>query len=156
MANQTNMLALNAAVEAARAGEHGKGFGVVAGEIRKLADASKKSAERINGLVEDVKRATDATVMATEESSKGVEADILLAEQTAEAFNGIVGACDTALDAAQQTLLTVPQQVAAVKQVLAAMEDLNRGAREAASGLGQTKESVSNLRETALKLKAMI
>ncbi|HEX8464451.1 MAG TPA: methyl-accepting chemotaxis protein [Abditibacterium sp.] len=156
MANQTNMLALNAAVEAARAGEHGKGFGVVAGEIRKLADASKKSAERINSLVEDVKRATDATVMATEESSKGVEADILLAEQTAQAFNGIVGACDSALDAAQQTLLTVPQQVAAVKQVLAAMEDLNRGAREAASGLGQTKESVSSLRETALKLKAMI
>src|SRR6185295_5640534 len=54
LASQTNMLALNAAVEAARAGEHGKGFAVVSAEIRKLADQSRKAAERINTLVADV------------------------------------------------------------------------------------------------------
>ncbi|HEX8551220.1 MAG TPA: methyl-accepting chemotaxis protein [Abditibacteriaceae bacterium] len=156
LANQTNMLALNAAVEAARAGEHGKGFGVVAAEIRNLADASKKSAERINSLVEDIRRATDATVMATEEGTKTVESDMRLAEQTAVAFNGIVASSNSALEAAQQTLLAVPQQVAAVRQVLAAMEDLNRGAKETADGLGQTRASVDNLREASLQLKAMV
>lgn len=47
---QTRLLSLNATIEAARAQEHGKAFSVVAAEIRKLADTTKKAAEQINVL----------------------------------------------------------------------------------------------------------
>jgi len=46
IAMSVNIISLNASVEAARAGQHGKAFGVVAEEIRKLAQSSDESAKR--------------------------------------------------------------------------------------------------------------
>ncbi len=156
LANQTNMLALNAGVEAARAGEHGKGFAVVAGEIRKLADQSKKSAERINSLVNEVQAAINSTVMVTDEGTKKATAGIELAEETGDVFAGIADAINQVFVNTQQIAQSAKQQAVTVQQVVAAMNVINLGAKETATGIIQVKDATNDLNQAAQNLEAVV
>ncbi len=69
IASQTNLLALNASIEAKQAGEAGKGFNVVAGEVRLLAENSKKAADEITSL-------TQQSIILSEQVSKNLELTI--------------------------------------------------------------------------------
>jgi methyl-accepting chemotaxis protein len=156
IANQTNMLALNAAVEAARAGESGKGFSVVAGEIRKLADQSKKSAEKINNLVSDIQAEINKTVMVTDEGTKTVDEGIRLAESTAYTFVGVSDSINNVFLNSQQISLSAKQQAVAIQQVLSAMNEINLGAKESAIGMNQVKSSTQELNKAATDLKESV
>lgn len=141
LASLTNMLALNAAVEAVRAGHNGKGFSVVASEIRRLADQSKKSAESITVLVRNMQKLTD---------DKG---GISLGEVTR--FDSIVPAVNHIVMSSQQISLTAKQQAIAIQQVVTAMNSINKGATEMATGISQTKVGVQRLNEAAQNLKSL-
>ncbi|HIK08944.1 MAG TPA: CHASE3 domain-containing protein [Oscillatoriaceae cyanobacterium M33_DOE_052] len=156
LAAQTNMLALNAAVEAVRAGESGKGFGVVAAEIRKLADQSQKSASQISTLVTDIHKAISSTVRVTEEGRYTVESGVNVANNTAETFAGVAAAINTVVVNTKQISLNVEQQAVAIGQIVMAMNDINQGASQAASGMTQAKMSSQQLHQVAENLKALV
>lgn len=156
LASETNMLALNAAVEAARAGSHGKGFAVVAGEIRRLADQSKKSADKINTLVVDIQSAINSTVMVTDKGTKTVAQGMDLTQETAKSFTGVADAINNIFLNNQQISLNIKQQAIATQQVVEAMSSLTLAAHDTAGGISQVKVGTQQLKEAAQNLKAMV
>lgn len=54
IAMNTRILGFNASIEASRAKESGKGFGVIAQEVRTLADTSKMSADKISSGMKNI------------------------------------------------------------------------------------------------------
>lgn len=146
LANQTNLLAMNAAVEAAHAGRHGQGFGVVAKEIRKLADRSTKQVSRIQELVKDIQSATLDSVKAAEAG----HADVAIAEEStaaaAQVFQSLEASTSSAAESVHQISLNNKQQVSGINQVVLAVEALDQVAQESAHGMRVTADSLRSLR----------
>ncbi len=156
IAVQSNVLALNASVEAARAGEYGKGFAVVAVEVRNLAEQSKQATEQVRVILSDIQRATNATVMATEEGTKGVEEGMRLAAQAGEAIEQLAGVIEESAQAAVQMVAGGRQQAAGVEQVAVAMQNISQATVQGLASTRQTEKAAQELNDLARRLAEMV
>lgn len=125
LAEQTNLLALNAAIEAARAGEHGRGFAVVADEVRKLAERSRRETQDIAALIEQVRQATEQAVAAMRTGADRVASGADRAEQAGRALQTILEAVEQTSQKVDAITTAARQMAAASDRVIAALRDIS-------------------------------
>jgi methyl-accepting chemotaxis protein len=156
LAEQTNILAINATIEAAGAGEAGKRFAVVADEIRKLADRVGGSTREIRGLIEQVRAAVNAAIMATETGAKTVDAGTRQFADVAAVFREITDLLHNTTEAAREIELSTRQQSSAVEQTNLAMANVAQSAREAEVSASQVLQTVAQLTTLSRDLGRLI
>lgn len=156
LTEQTNILAINATIEAAGAGESGRRFGVVADEIRKLADRVGGSTKDIRTLIEEIRAAVNSTVMATEGGTKAVDAGTRGFTEISGALNQINSLVSTTTDAAREIELSTKQQTTAVEQVKVAVSNVAQVSKEAEVSTVQALKTASQLAELSRNLSLLI
>lgn len=95
ISEQTSLLSLNASIEAARAGAAGKGFGVVAEEIKQLAEKTNDATQTIADIVEDILLESNNTVDEVEKANKIFAEQNVSVHETEQAFMAIINSLDT-------------------------------------------------------------
>jgi methyl-accepting chemotaxis protein len=156
IADQSNLLAVNASIEAARAGEQGKGFSVVAQEIRNLAEQSKGSTMQVRNILNDVQKATNEAVLATEQGNKAMKTGVKQSLEAGEALRILTDSISETAQVSTQIVASSQQQLVGMDQIGIAMQSINQAGIETAASMIQSEKSARNLNDLGQKLKEII
>lgn len=151
IAEQTNLLALNAAIEAARAGEHGKGFAVVADEVRKLAEESSHSTQKIAELINTIQSENKKVVQSMDFAIKEVAGGIEIATTAGKDFNLIQASINKVTEQIQEVAAAVQEMSAGAEDTVHSMELIEKVAGTSAADTQEvsaaTEEQLASMEE---------
>jgi methyl-accepting chemotaxis protein len=156
IADQTKLIAFNAALEASSAGESGKRFGVVAVEIRRLADSVMESTGEIENKISEIQDAINRLVIASEKGAKGVQEGMEYSGQTASLLTEVVDAAQSTKESAKQISLSTQQQKTASNQVVSALREIMAGSSQTSDAIRQIASISKRLTDLSEGLKGHV
>jgi methyl-accepting chemotaxis protein len=156
IADQTKLIAFNAALEAASAGEAGRRFGVVAAEIRRLADNVTESTGEIEARVNQIQDSINRLVITSEKGASSIDEGQTAAAHTTGLLGEMVEGARKTNVAAQQISLSTQQQKTAVSQVVISLREIADASKQTAHSMTQLSEVSHDMEGLSAGLKDQV
>lgn len=156
LADQSNLLALNAAIEAMRAGAHGQGFGLVAREIRALADQSIAATEQVRVVLGDLNDGVRDAAKASREGVHDIQKGLERVQGSAETLADIQVTVGESMGQLQRIAEVVQQQDQGLSQVFLALKDQSDRMHEAEAQQLRTSKAVDQLADAAGQVASVV
>jgi methyl-accepting chemotaxis protein len=141
ISNQTGLLSLNASIEAARAGEHGRGFGVVANEVKKLAERTNTSIVHIVELIRLIQASTKNAAASMEKSIAEIGDGMGRMKNVGESFGHIRSSIREVSLQIQDVSAINEQMSAGTEEITASIADMLNIARESSDSAEMVAEA---------------
>jgi|GEM_PF-1680292 methyl-accepting chemotaxis protein len=154
--DQTKLIAFNASIEAVAAGEAGKRFGVVAQEVRRLADTVVEATDDIRLQIGEIQQATSNLVSTSQENTRTIEGGMESATATTGSLEQILGSVSTTAEAIDQISSSIEGQKEAVDQIMLSLNEISTGAQNFAGSVEETNEVAGDLSGLSKELTSLI
>lgn len=155
IADQTKIIAFNAELEAVSNGKNGRNFHIVATEIRRLANNTMESIEKIQSYIENIKNASRELIMSSEQSTEFIHEEANISKQLETQFGGIMESSNDTNEKATEISGIIEQQTASFNQIVITLRQISTGIESFAQSTKLITNTVNEMKNIAFKLSNM-